>query len=155
MSAPINGANLTVGRFVTEWLEDWVKPNRAYATCRGYELHARLYIVPLLGTMPLDNLTGQEVQRFLNKLGTLPAETRFKKNGSLERHKSRVEFLSPASIKSIHATLKSAMTRAVKWGKLPYNPARNADAPKQQKYEAHPLNLKQAAALQKAVEGDR
>jgi len=101
MSAPINGANLTVGRFVTEWLEDWVKPNRAYATCRGYELHARLYIVPLLGTMPLDNLTGQEVQRFLNKLGTLPAETRFKKSGSLERHKSRVEFLSPASIKSI------------------------------------------------------
>jgi integrase len=47
------------------------------------------------------------------------------------------------------------MTRAVKWGKLAINPAKNAESPKQRKYTASPLTLKQAEALLKAVEGDR
>jgi integrase len=153
---PINAASLTVGRFTTEWLEDWVKPNRSYSTYHSYEKMVRLYIVPLLGDVPLDDLTGQEVQKFLNKLGNMTAEVRFaKQRSNLGRKMLHVEYLSPASIQNTHAILKSALSRAVKWGKLAINPAKNAESPKQQKYEAHPLTLKQAAALTKAVDGDR
>jgi integrase len=58
----------TVGSYVTAWLADVVKPNRAPLTYATYETFTRLYIVPGLGSKRLDRLQVRDVQTWLNKV---------------------------------------------------------------------------------------
>jgi integrase len=56
--------------FIDYWLSDIVRPNLAPATAANYDMFARLYIVPDLGTKRLDKLTVRDVQTWLNQLRT-------------------------------------------------------------------------------------
>ena len=107
---PISSARRTVGQFMTQWLEDHVKATNAPLTYRGYEQTTRMYIIPRLGKIPLELLNGGDVQRCLNQAS---------KDG-----------LSPTSVKAINATLKTALTRAIKWKLLDHNAAKAATPPR-------------------------
>jgi hypothetical protein len=45
-----------------EWLDVHVKATKAPLTYRGYEQTARMYIIPMLGKVPLERLNGQDVR---------------------------------------------------------------------------------------------
>jgi integrase len=132
---PISSAKRTVGKFMLEWLEVHVKPNKAPLTYRGYEQTTRMYIIPMLGKIPLARLNGEDVQRCLNQAST--------------------DGLSPTSVKAINATLKTALTRAIRWKLLDHNAAKAATPPKQRKYHAKHLPAADADRLLKVVEGHR
>jgi integrase len=132
---PLSTTRRTVGQFINEWLEIQVKPNLSPSTYRGYEQTARMYIIPALGRIPLDRLTGKEVQECLNKMAE--------------------DGLSPTSVKNVNATLKSALSKAQKWGYIDRNAAKLATPPKQQKYQAHPLTVDQSERLLASVANHR
>lgn len=58
----------TVGDWLETWLAEEVRPNLAPATAVNYGMFVRLYIAPVLGSIRLDRLTVQDVQRWLNGL---------------------------------------------------------------------------------------
>ena len=151
---PITSTKRTVGTFIPGWLKD-IEPLVSPSTYRGYEQTARMYIIPMLGKIPLDQLNGQHVQRFLNKVASLPADTRFKNHGALSRKESSVGMLSPASVQRINATLKTALSTAITYGFINTNAAKNAKPPKQVKYTAKPLTEVDGLKLLEAVVGDR
>ena len=132
---PLDNAKKTVASFMAEWLDVQVKPTRSPSTYRGYEQTSRMYIEPMLGRIPFDRLSGKDVQHMLNQL-----------------HDSG---LSPASVKNVNATLKSALSRAMKWGMIDRNAAKLATPPKQIKYHPHPLTAEQADRLLQFVANHR
>ncbi len=103
-----------------EWLDVHVKATKAPLTYRGYEQTARMYIIPMLGKVPLERLNGQDVQRCLNKAAK--------------------EGLSPTSVKNINATLKSALSTAKKWQYVDRNVAKDATPPKTEKVRVAGIN---------------
>jgi hypothetical protein len=58
----------TVAAYVTNWLEDVVRPNLAPTTSAKYETFSRLYIVPGIGAKRLDRLQVRDVQTWLNRV---------------------------------------------------------------------------------------
>lgn len=130
-----SGKKRTVEAFFKDWLEDHVKATKAPLTYRGYEQLVRMYIVPRLGRIILDKLTGQDVQRCLNLAS---------KDG-----------LSPTTVKNINAVIKTAMTTAKRWQFVDRNVAKDATPPKQKKYKAKFLTVPQAEKLLRVMEGHR
>jgi len=99
----------TVAHFLDEWLTVHVKGTKVYSTNRGYEQVSRLYLIPNLGSITLDRLSGKDVQKLLNKMSN--------------------EGLSPTTVKNINAVLKTALTIAKRWGYVDRNAAKDATPP--------------------------
>ena len=132
---PINMSKRTVGHFMAQWLEDHVKATNAPLTYRGYEQTTRMYIIPRLGQIPLERLSGRDVQRCLNQA---------LKDG-----------LSPTSVKNINATLKTALSTGKRWGYVERNAAKDATPPKQVRFRSQALTAEQADRLLEVIKGHR
>jgi integrase len=65
---PAEATGWTVGRFLTYWLEQIVRPTLKPRTYQGYEVVVRVHLVPGLGRKKLNKLTGADVRLFLRKL---------------------------------------------------------------------------------------
>jgi integrase len=127
---PIHATKGTVATFIASWLRDEVTPNRDVSTLRIYESTCRLYIVPPLGSIRLDQLNGQHVQRCLNLAA---------------------EHLSPSSVRLIRTVLRAALCTGERWGVVVGNAAKHSNVPTQQEYEAKPLTVEQANRLLEMV----
>lgn len=101
-------SKLTVGRFLeAEWLPA-VRTRLRPLTYESYASNVRNHVVPRLGSVPLQQLTPPMLNSMYAELGsTLAART----------------------IRYIHAILRRAFADAVKWNRLPRNPADVADPP--------------------------
>src|SRR5579864_8933509 len=60
---PLPGQRLTTAQFLTDWLEDTVKPTRRAGTYLRYSTAVRLHISPVIGNVPLARLGPQHIQR--------------------------------------------------------------------------------------------
>ncbi|MBB5329995.1 tyrosine-type recombinase/integrase [Tunturiibacter gelidoferens] len=149
-----NSKRLTVSQHIARWLDVQVKPNKSPNSYRGYEQTSRMYIVPMLGAMQLDQLNVPTIQEWMKKMSELSPTKRHAQSGH-GREKPTIERLSPTSIKRAHATLRTALSTAVKWGLISTNPARGATPPKQIKYDASPLTAQEAIDYMKTRVGDR
>jgi integrase len=125
---PMITSRRTVGQFMLEWLAVQVKPNKAPLTYESYEQNSRVYIVPALGRLKLDQLSGAHVQQFLNACQTEKG-------------------LSAKSVKNLNSVLKSALSTAQLWQYVDRNVAKDATPPKQVKYKAKPLTVAHADRL--------
>jgi len=94
----------TLGQFLDLWLSEIVRPSVRAWTYRGYEVHVRLHIKPVLGHVTLERIEPAHVQALLNR--------------------KLQEGLSSKSVRYIRGTLRAALQQAVRWGYL----ARNAAA---------------------------
>lgn len=129
--------NMTVGEYVTRWLEDSAKGDLAPRTYANYKLQVRRHIVPAIGRVKLAKLNPAHVQ------GLYAAKLR--------------DGLKPSSVRYIHSVLRRALEQAVRWNLIPRNPAAAADPPKVRREEITPLDAGQACELLRAarVDGDR
>src|SRR5215211_2430443 len=127
--------NITVGEYVTRWLEDSAKGDLAPRTYHNYRLQVRRHIVPALGRTKLKNLSPASIQ-------------------SLYAAKLR-DGLKPSSVRYIHAVLHRALEQAVRWNMIPRNPAASVDPPKLRQEEITPLDAAQARKLLDAARGDK
>lgn len=106
-----------LGRFL---LETWLparKSNLSPTTFSNYETQVRAYIIPYLGSRPLQALTPGELNVFYSKL--LDAGQRQGRGG-----------LGAKSVRNIHGVLRRALEDAVRWNHMTRNPAAMAEPPR-------------------------
>src|SRR5450756_693299 len=99
-----------------EWLPA-VKSTIRPSTYNSYVQHVECHIVPHIGTVKLQKLSGSQVNALYAKL----AET---------GRKDAKSGLSPMTIHHVHACLHKACKDAVRWGHISRNPLDAADPPR-------------------------
>jgi integrase len=125
----------TLGQFLDLWLSEIVRPSVRAWTYRGYEVHVRLHIKPVLGHVTLERIEPAHVQALLNR--------------------KLQEGLSSKSVRYIRGTLRAALQQAVRWGYLARNAAALVDGPRIERYEIKPFDATEARRLLDGLEGDR
>jgi len=134
---PLKPTKVTVGQFLTRWLEVEVKPNKSRNTYRIYAGNVSKYLTPALGQIRLSDLKGEDVQKCLNKASAAG--------------------LSPATVRSINANLKCSLTTALRWHRsndvITHNAAKDAIVPPQMQYKATVLTLEDAKTFLASVVG--
>ena len=113
--AYIEKSDTKVSEFMDRWLSTYVATNTSLKTQEGYRYFITTHINPLLGSIPLQRLTGSHVQQLY----------------AVMLDKS----LSAMTILHCHRILKGALSRAVQWGELIRNPADSATPPRPEKKE--------------------
>lgn len=126
---------LTLGTFLTQWLEEVARPSVRPWTYHGYEVHVRVHIDPLLGNVLLDRLEPLHVQSLMNR-------------------KLR-DGLSPKTVRYIRGTLRTALNQAVRWGLITRNAAALVDGPRVPTHEIQPFSPQEARRFLSAAKGHR
>jgi integrase len=126
---------LTIGAFLDQWLKEVVRPSVRPWTYKGYEVHARLHIKPVLGYLTLEALTPFHVQALLNQ--------------------KLAQGLSPKTVRYIRGTLRTALKQATRWGLISRNPADAVDGPKVERFEIRPFTPDEARQFLASIRGDR
>ena len=114
-------AGWTTGRWIAHWLA--AKQGLRPSSVRSYRGYVRLYLVPHLGRIPLQSLTPADVQGMF---------TAIQRQHAVAGHP-----VSAATLVRIQATLRSALTAAVREQLLADNPARWVQLP--QVRRPHPV----------------
>lgn len=107
------GAARTVQRWLTHWRE--ANPRLRPAKRHAYSGHLRLYLVPMLGRLRLDEVSPPVVQAAFDRIAA---------------HRTAAgTVFSPMSVRRVHATLRAAFNAAIRDGLLSTNPARRTRLP--------------------------
>lgn len=101
---------ITVGAFLTRYLEDYGKRSLRVTTLQGYQAVIQKHIIPELGSIRLVALRADQINHLLAK--------------ELEAGKS------PRFVEYVHGILKRSLNLAVRWGLLTKNPALLVSPPK-------------------------
>ncbi len=110
-------SRLTVREYLTkEWLPA-IRATVRPTTYRSYEQHVSFHIVPHIGSLKLERVTGAALNALYAKLA---------ESGKCDG----VRGLSPRTVHHVHVCLHRAFRDAVRWGRLPRNPVDAADPPK-------------------------
>lgn len=123
----------TVGDWMNEWLENYIKPSVRVKTYERYLCSINNHIAPYIGSIGLDLLTAEDIQAMMNEMLTKGG-----RNG---------EGLSPRTVNTARRTLKSALDKALHLRKIDYNPVDATKASKTEKTEIYILSRPQAKKL--------
>lgn len=126
---------LTVGEFLDQWLAEVVKPNVRPWTFAGYEVHVRLHLKPVIGSVLLDKLAPMHVQQLMNR--------------------KIAEGLKPKTVRYIRGTLRTALNHGVRWGLISRNAAALVASPRVEQYEIKPLTPEEARTFLASMKGNR
>ena len=103
---------------VREWLDFWYqthkKPTLRPNTQMSYEQRIYGHIIPVLGSIPLDKLTQNDLQQFYTNL---------KQSGRRKDADRYGEGLSDQTVRGCHTTLRSTLAKAVEEKLIIRNPA--------------------------------
>ena len=130
-----DAGKLTVGEYVTRWLEDSVKGTVKPVTHESYARLVWVHVVPALGRVKLKALTPPHVRRLYRE----------KLEGGL----------STRTVQYLHVVLQRALKTAVRDGLIPRNPCEAVDPPQVRRKEIRPLDRDQVRALFEAAKDDR
>lgn len=107
---PLPEPTATLGQWLDWWLTEDVAPSRAASTAYGYRNIVRCHLLPVLGDVPLTELSPLLLQTYLSvKLG---------------------EGLSPNTVLKHFTLLHTALGQAVRLGLLPGDPSRSVTPPR-------------------------
>jgi integrase len=124
----------TVASFLARWLQVKAGDSKP-TTVRSYRAHVDNVIVPAIGHVPIERLRAEHVEQLLTDALT---------GGR-----------GPVTVRRIHATLRSALTYAVKTRRLPFNVASNVTPPNGTRPEVQPWSAAELATFLRHVETDR
>jgi integrase len=131
----ISSERQTLKQFLTDWLENSVKPKNKQLTHRSYEWIIRIHLIPGLGKLQLVQLTPQKLQAFINERSATG--------------------LSAATVKHINAALRAALSQAHRWQLVHQNAAKLVTLPRSVRYQPTILAPEQARELLAFVRGRR
>ncbi|MFD6362155.1 tyrosine-type recombinase/integrase [Streptomyces roseolus] len=117
---PVPTRSMKLSEWLPYWLDNIVKPRRKKTTAAKYEVHVRLYLVPMLGSKRLESLGVADVRRFLAQLE--------KKT-------------SAATAKESHRVLRTALTAACREELVSRNVATLVEPPTVAARELSPWSL--------------
>ena len=120
--------------FLRRWIAD-VAPNRLRPrTLERYQGIVEHHLIPNLGHVALERLSGQHIDRL---------------------HAECLKAMSPASVRSVHAALRSALRYAKERQLIERNPADGASPPRAKATEIVVLDTEQCRRFLVAIAGDR
>jgi len=126
---------ITLGQHIERWLEDVARHSVRPRTLKNYRDLTRLYVLPTLGHVKLQQLQPAHVQRLYGAL--------------LDRG------LAPKTVRNVHAALRRALKQAVDWNLAPRNVATLVEAPRIRREEVVALTHEEARRLQDVARGGR
>ncbi len=141
----VEPARVTVGQFL---LERWLPAAGATVrptTLLNYEVHVRRHVIPHIGEVRLQLLTGADLNRLY---AGLTESGRVDGRGGL----------AATTVHHVHATIHRALRDAVRWGLLVRNPADAADPPRRSTSDVSELRTwtaKELSSFLSLTEGDR
>lgn len=124
---------MTVEEWLLVWLDTYCMVKKSSRT--KYESVMQNHIIPAIGHIQLQKLTGQHVQRMYNR-----------KKG---------EGKSPKTIKDMHGILHKPLAKAVQLGYLQRNVCDACDLPRVEKKEMRPLIDSEIPQFLQAIKGTR
>lgn len=124
--------NLTVSEFLTDWLAKKVANGLRPTTERSYRWHITGYINPVIGTLRLRDVRPPHVEEVL-RLAALPKE--------------KGKTPGPATVRRIHATMRSAFASAKRARYIPYNPAVDVELPRVTRPHVQPWEADELGAF--------
>lgn len=133
----------TVGEWAVLWFEIYAKPNIRERTADYYNRYITKHIVPCLGDIKLNKLTGRQIQKMYNDLLDHGRER--------VSQKEKNPGLSGTYVHGVHVMLHNCLNRAVKERLLVRNPADDVIVPKIDKKEMKILPPEQVKAYLKAA----
>lgn len=104
------------------------------------------YILPLIGSMKLSDITARVLEKYYMQLLQTPA---VRKVTDRKYTKKKTEYVTAGTVKRVHNVLRSAFHQAVKWELMEKNPAIYATVPKP---EVHEREIWDAETLFHALE---
>lgn len=130
---------------VEEWLHTWydlyAKPNIRATTQEYYSNFIEHHLVPRIGDVSLNKLTGLRLQKLYHELRT---------DGKVRQNKNNPG-LSPKTIRGIHMMLHSALEQAVKEELIRKNPTNDCNPPKAEKKEMKVIKPEQIGTYLQAA----
>ncbi len=137
---PVGSAAQTVGVFAQRWLREVAPHQLRPRTLERYDGIVRLHIIPSIGGVRLDRLTPDHIAK-------VHADCRRKTGrGGIE--------MAPASIRAVHACLRSILRTALERRLLQVNPADAIRPPKAAGKPMEVLKPEEVGRLLEAVHGD-
>jgi len=137
---------LTVEQYLNQWLDGLrLRPG----TMQGYRRNVRLHVVPTIGGVQLDKLTGTRLSALYRQL---------EQDGFRRGEQAGQRGLSPRTVQLVHTLVSSAMKAAVEDGLLVVNPASRAKPPTADEARAPEMTAwspEQAAAFLGWVQNNR
>ena len=116
----------TLEDLLKEYVALYGKTTWAISTYGGCTSLIDHYIIPIIGSMKLNEITSRVLEKYYMSLLKTPAVDKItKKRGS-----KNVDYVTPATVKKIHNILRSCFHQAVKWDLMEKNPAVYATVPK-------------------------
>lgn len=109
---------VTVTEFVQLYIDSRTPGRPSDGTLANYRVQLKNYIAPFIGTMPVNDLTKQAIQRWHRQLMEYPV------------HGGKRSGLAPRTIRSVHTLLSAAFNEALNDGLIHRNPCRGATPPK-------------------------
>lgn len=132
----------TLKDLLTEYVALYGKTKWALSTYQSNTALISNYIVPLIGSMKLQDLTTRVIEGYYQRL--LKYEAVDPMCG-----KRQHQYVSPGTVRSVHKILRSAFEQAVKWELMEKNPCIYATLPK---YTAKKRDIWTAETLFHALE---
>ena len=133
----------TVAEWAALWFEVYAKPNIRERTADYYNRYITKHIVPCLGDIKLNKLTGRQIQKMYNDLLDHGRER--------VSQKEKNPGLSGTYVHGVHVMLHNCLNRAVKERLIVSNPADDVIVPKIDKKEMKILPPEQVKAYLKAA----
>jgi integrase len=156
---PVASERQTVSQYLEHWLEHVAKTQVRAKTYASYDWITTKHLVPGLGRTALVKLSPPQVQTFLNeklKSGRLPKPNQTEsRRCETDRPSQQKPGLTPRTVQHIHATLRTALDQAERWGLIARNVAKLVDAPRVQRAEMQPLTPDEAKRLLDGLSDDR
>ena len=131
----------TVGEWLRTWYDLYTKPNIRTTTQVYYSNFIEHHLIPRIGEIPLDKLTGLRLQKLYQELRT---------DGKVRQNKNNPG-LSPKTIRGIHMMLHSALEQAVKEELIRKNPTNDCNPPKAEKKEMKVIKPEQIGTYLQAA----
>ena len=135
----------TVEKWVRTWYELYSKPNIRENTQKYYETFIDRHIIPMLGGIKLEKLTGRDIQRMYNDV---------RDHGRIRTaQKDSNPGMSASYVRGLHMMMHNCLNRAVKERLILRNPTKDCIVPKIEKQEMKILKPEDIGAYLK--EADR
>ena len=134
------------GEWMDFWYQNYSMPKLRPTTRAGYEGRIYQHIIPELGSVPLNQLTQNDLQQFYARL---------KKSGRLLHTEHYGKGLSDRMVRACHMNCRSALEKAVQEGLIRVNPAIGCKLPPKKAREMQVLTREeiQRFLIQAKAEG--
>ncbi|HNX29713.1 MAG TPA: tyrosine-type recombinase/integrase [Syntrophomonadaceae bacterium] len=116
--------------YLKKWIKDYCEPNLASKTLESYKCIINKYILPNMGGIKVNALKAAHIQDYYTLM------TKGKKQGGAG--------LSNTSVLYHHRIFHEALSHAVNWGYIPYNPADRVKPPRKDTPEMKTLSMESA-----------